>query len=215
MKVGILGSGDVAQALGRGFAKHGHEVMIGSREPKSEKLVKWMKDAGKKASTGTSAEAAKFGDIVLLATLGVGTLAAVENAGPKNFDDKIVLDVTNPLDFSKGMPPGLFVGTTDSLGEQVQKVLPKAKVVKCFNTISNVQMIDPRTKGDKPRMLIAGDDAKAKKEVAKILQGLGWAGAIDCGDIKGARWLEALVPLWVRTASAEGTFDVIFQPVKP
>ncbi len=215
MKIGILGSGDVAQALGRGFAKHGHEVMIGSREPKSEKLVKWKKAAGAKASTGGGAEAAKFGEVVVLATLGVGTLAAVENAGPKNFDGKIVLDVTNPLDFSKGMPPGLFVGTTDSLSEQVQKVLPKAKVVKCFNTISNVQMIDPKYKGDKPRMLIAGDDAKAKKEVTKMLQGLGWAGAIDCGGIEGARWLEALVPLWVRAVTAEGSLDIIFQPVKP
>lgn len=215
MKVGILGSGDVAQALGRGFAKHGHDVMIGSREPKSEKLVKWKKAAGDKAATGSSAEAAKFGEIVVLATMGVGTLAAIENAGPKNFEGKTVLDVTNPLDFSKGMPPGLFVGTTDSLSEQVQKALPKAKVVKCFNTISNVQMIDPKYKGDKPRMLIAGDDAKAKKEVTKMLQGLGWAGAIDCGGIDGARWLEALVPLWVRAASAEGTFDIIFQPVKP
>jgi predicted dinucleotide-binding enzyme len=215
MKVGILGSGDVAQALGRGFAKHGHDVMIGSREPKSEKLQAWKKAAGAKASTGSSADAAKYGEIVVLATLGAGTMAALDNAGPRNFDGKLVIDVTVPLDFSKGMPPGLFVGTTDSLSEQIQKKLPKAKVVKCFNTISNPQMIDPRVKGGKPRMLIAGNDAKAKTEVTEKLKGLGWAGAIDCGDLTGARWLEAFVPLWVRVASAEGSYDVIMQPVKP
>lgn len=215
MKVGILGSGDVAQALGRGFARHGHDVMIGSREPKSEKLTKWKKEAGAKAWTGTSADAAKFGEVVLVATLGTGTEAAIDLAGPKNLEGKIVIDVTVPLDFSKGMPPGLFVGTTDSLGERIQRKVPKAKVVKCFNTVSNPQMIDPKYKGDKPRMLIAGDDARAKKAVTEMLEGLGWAGTIDCGGIEGARWLEALVPLWVRVANVEGTWDIIFQPTRP
>jgi predicted dinucleotide-binding enzyme len=215
MKVGILGSGDVAQTLGRGFAKHGYEVMIGSREPKSDKLTKWKKEIGAKASTGSGADAAKFGEVVILATMGVGTHAAVDAAGTKNFDGKLVIDVSNPLDFSKGMPPGLFVGTSDSLAEQTQRKIPKAKVVKCFNTISHLQMIDPKYKGDKPRMLIAGDDAKAKKELGQMLKGLGWGGAIDCGGLDGARWLEALVPLWVRAAQSENSFEIIFQPTKP
>lgn len=215
MKVGILGSGDVAQALGRGFAKHGHHVMIGSREPQSEKLKKWKKEVGARGSTGKSADAAKFGEIVVLATLGVGTEAAVAAAGPANMDGKIVIDVTNPLDHSKGFPPGLVFGLTDSLGERVQRQAPKAKVVKCFNTLSNVQMVDPRYKGEKPKMLIAGNDAKAKNDVEKLLKDLGWGGAIDCGLIDGARWLEALVPLWVRVGMALNNWDVIFQPLVP
>jgi predicted dinucleotide-binding enzyme len=215
MKVGILGSGDVAQALGRGFAKHGHDVMIGSREPKSEKLVKWKKAVGAKASTGSSAEAATFGEVVVLATLGAGTESALDLAGPKSFDGKVVIDVTVPLDFSKGMPPGLFVGTTDSLGERVQRKLPKAKVVKCFNTVSNPQMIDPRVRGERPKMMIAGDDAASKKKVDEMLKGLGWAGAIDCGGIVMARWLEAHVPLWVAVAGQLNSYDTIFQPVLP
>lgn len=215
MKVGILGSGDVAQALGRGFAKHGHEVMIGSREPKSAKLAKWKEAAGPKASAGSPAQAAKFGELVVLATLGEGTESALDLAGSSSFNGKVVIDVTNPLDFSKGMPPGLFVGTTDSLSERIQRKLPKAKVVKCFNTVSSVQMIDPKHKGDRPKMLIAGEDAAAKMKVDEMLRGLGWAGAIDCGGIVAARWLEALVPLWVAVAGKMGSYDVIFQPVMP
>lgn len=215
MKVAILGSGDVAQRLGVGFAKHGHEVMIGSREPKSAKLQKWTKEVGAKASTGSSSDAAKFGEMVVIATLGAGAESAVDAAGTKNLEGKIVVDVTNPLDFSKGMPPGLFVGTTDSLGERIQRKVPKAKVIKCFNTVSSLQMIDPRYKGEKPRMMIAGDDAKGKKALEKLLKELGWGGVIDTGGISMARWLEALVPLWVSVANSEKTWDIIFQPTKP
>jgi predicted dinucleotide-binding enzyme len=215
MKVAILGSGDVAQQLGRGFAKHGHDVMIGSREPNSDRLQKWRKELAGKGSTGSSADAAKFGEIVVLATVGRGTESAIDAAGTKNFDGKMVIDVTNPLDFSKGMPPGLYVGTTDSLGEKIQRKIPNAKVVKCFNTVSNSQMIDPKHKGEKPRMMIAGDDANAKKELETMLKELGWGGAIDTGGIVMARWLEALVPLWVSVAGSEKSSDIIFQPTKP
>ncbi len=214
MKIGILGSGDVAQALGAGFAKHGHEVMIGSREPGSEKLKQWRQAVGSHGHTGTSQEAAKYGDWVVIATLGTGTEAAVDAAGPANFEGKVVVDVTNPLDFSGGAP-GLFVGTTDSLGERVQRKLPGAHVVKAFNTISNIQMVDPRTKAGKPKMLIAGNDAGAKKEVEEFVKGLGWGGVLDCGPLDGARWLEALVPLWVRVGQQLNTWEHIFQPELP
>jgi predicted dinucleotide-binding enzyme len=215
MKIGILGSGDVAQALGKGFSKHGHDVMIGSRTPDSEKLKAWKKAVGSKAKTGTSQEAAKYGEVVVLATLGVGTEAAVDGAGLNNFDGKVVIDVTNPLDFSKGGGPGLFVGTTDSLGERVQRKLPKAKVVKAFNTISNIQMVDPRTKAGKPKMMIAGDDPAAKKKVEEFVKGLGWGGVYDCGGIAGARWLEASVPLWVALGSQLNSWEHILQPEMP
>lgn len=210
-KVGILGSGDVGQALGRGFAKHGWDVMLGTRDPK--KLEAWAMET--KGKVGSFADAAKHGDPVVLALDGEGTDNALAMAGPANFAGKLVLDATNPLDFSKGMPPGLFVGTTDSLGERVQRKLPGAKVVKCFNTVSNIKMIDPVFKEGRPRMFIAGDDADAKKRTEALLRELGWPGVVDAGGIDGARWLEAMVPLWVRVGVANGmTWDHAFLIVR-
>ncbi len=211
-KVGILGSGDVGKQLGRGFARHGYEVMLGSRDPK--KLAEWKKEVGAGASTGSFADAARHGEIVILATSGAGTESALDLAGPANFAGKLVLDATNPLDFSRGMPPGLLVGTTDSLSERVQRKLPQAHVVKCFNTVGNVRMIDPKFKEGNPPMMICGNDAAAKKRTEEVLKSLGWPAALDIGNLEGARWLEALVPLWVRTAQALGTFEHAFAPVR-
>ena len=186
--------------------------MIGTREPSSDKMKAWKKAAGAKGSTGSFADAAKFGDLIVLATNGVGTEPALESAGVSSFAGKVVIDVTNPLDFSRGMPPGLFVGTTDSLGERIQRKIPKAKVVKALNTVSNVHMVDPRMKGGAPMMFIAGDDAAAKKKVEAILKDFGWAGAYDVGGIAGARWLEAAVPLWVALMQQLGSPDHMLQP---
>jgi predicted dinucleotide-binding enzyme len=199
-KVGILGSGEVAQALGLGFAGRGYKVMLGSRTPESAKLVAWAKKAGTKATTGSFAEAAEYGDILLIATLGTATEEVLDLAGVEKFEGKLVIDVTNPLDFSKGMPPGLFVGVTDSLGERIQRKMPNAKVVKCFNTVPNSQMVHPNY--EKAEMLICGYDVVAKRKVTGILKEFGWEGSIDCGGIDSARWLEALVPLWARVGTA-------------
>ncbi|MFY9716638.1 MAG: NAD(P)-binding domain-containing protein [Thermoplasmata archaeon] len=211
-RIGILGSGDVAKQLGRGFAKHGYDVMLGTRE--SSKLDAWKKEVGSRAAVGTFAEAAAFGDVVLLATHGAGTEPAIDLAGAAHFAGKLVLDASNPLDFSHGMPPGLFVGTTDSLGERVQRKLPAAHVVKCFNTVGNLTMVDPKIAGGPPRMLICGNDAAAKQRTEAILRELGWGGALDVGGIDGARWLEALVPLWVRAGVALNTWEHMFQVVR-
>lgn len=211
-RVGILGSGDVAKQLGRGFAKHGYEVRLGTRDP--AKLAAWAKEAGPHASIGSFAEAAAFGDVVVLATHGAATEAVLDLAGPGTFAGKVVLDATNPLEFGKGGVPGLFVGTTDSLGERVQRKLPAAKVVKCFNTVGNVRMVDPKFAAGPVRMMICGNDAGAKKLADEILREFGWAGALDVGGIDGARWLEALVPLWVRAGQALGTWEHGFQVVR-
>jgi len=210
MKVGILGSGEVGQTLGIGFARRGHDVTIGSRTPNSEPLKEWARKAGPSAKTGTFAEAAKA-ELVVLSCLGSAVDEVVALAGPKAFDGKVVIDTTNPLVFENGSPPGLFVGLTDSLGERVQKQLPKAQVVKCFNTVPSSLMVNPKALGPRPEMLICGNDSKAKSRVTAILKEFGWSGAIDVGGIDGARWLEALVPLWVRVSNAVGTWNQCFQ----
>jgi hypothetical protein len=215
MRIGIIGSGDVARALGRGFVSRGHDVKIGSRTPNSEKLKNWVKETGGKASTGTFAETAAHGDLIVLATLGQATMEAIDQSGPRNLEGKTVIDVTNPLDFSKGPAPGLFVGLTDSLGEMVQRRIPHAKVVKCFNTVPNSQMVDPKLPGEAAEMLLCGNDSEAKKRVAAILKEFGWAGTIDLGGIESARWLEALVPLWARVGMALGTWDHVFRAIRP
>ena len=210
-KVGILGSGDVGKALGRGFAAHGYSVKIGSRTPSNEKLKEWRKEVQGDTSTGTFAETAAYGDILVFAPLGSAIDDVINLAGSKNFSGKVLIDTTNALDFSKGMPPGLFTGPNDSLGERIQRKLPSAKVVKCFNTVPNSRMTNP---GDKTaEMLICGDDAEAKRQVVLILKQFGWAGAIDIGGIKEAQWLEAFVPLWVRTAASLNSYNAMFKVV--
>ena len=210
-RVGILGSGVVAQRLGRGFAKHGYRVMLGSRDP--SKLEAWRRETPEEVAIGSFAEAAAHGEVVVLATAGSGTESAIELAGPEHFVGKLVLDASNPLDFSRGVP-GLFLGTSDSLGERVQRKLPGAKVVKCFNTVSNGQMVDPRFREGAPPMLICGDDAEAKVQTDRILKRLGWPGAVDVGGIDAARWLEALVPLWVRLGQRLNTSEHAFKVVR-
>ncbi len=210
--VGILGSGVVGQSLGRVFAKHGYRVRIGTRAP--AKLEAWRSEIGAAASIGSFAEAASFAPLLVVATHGAGTEPALDLAGPARFDGKLVIDATNPLDFSHGMPPGLFVGMTDSLGERVQRKLPGARVVKCFNTVSSLKMADPTFARGPVRLFICGNDPAAKQEVDALVRELGWAGTIDVGGIEAARWLEALVPLWVRVGQALGTFEHAFDVVR-
>jgi len=209
VRVGVLGSGDVGRVLAAGFAGLGHEVKIGSRDP--EKLREWA-SASARLSAGTFAETAQFGDILVLATLGAGAADAIKLAGLDAFDGKVVIDATNPLDMSKGMPPTLFVGTTDSLGEQIQRLIPKARVVKAFNTVGNAHMINPQFPGGPPDMFICGNDAEGKKIVSQICDAFGW-GVIDIGGIEGSRYLEPMCMTWVlygvRTSSWNHAFKML------
>lgn len=193
MKVGIIGSGDVGQRLGTGFIELGHSVKIGSRTP--EKLRDWVDKNGKRASAGTFAEAAAFGDMIALATLWTGTADAISMAGEANFAGKIVIDVTNPLDYST-MPPTLSIGHTDSAGETVQRMLPNSKVVKAFNTVGNPHYLHPDFPGGRPTMFVCGNDEGAKKQVQDIAFAWGWE-TIDLGGIERSRYLEPLAMVWI------------------
>ena len=214
MRVGILGSGEVGRRLADGFIELGHQVKIGSRDPNQSKISEWINKHDKeKASSGTFADTATFGELVVLTTLWEGTAHAIQLANSKNLAEKIVIDVTNPLDFSKGMPPSLAVGHTDSAGEIIQRMLPDSKVVKAFNIVGNPHMIHPDFPGGKPSMFICGNDERAKKFVTEdILSKFGWE-TIDIGMIEGSRLLEPLALLWIlqyfRTGSGNHAFKLL------
>jgi len=211
MKVGILGSGDVARALGTGFVTLGHEVRLGSRTADNPKTVAWAKGTNGKGSTGTFADTAAFGEVLVLATLGVATPEVIRLAGVSHFDGKVVLDATNPLDFSAQGVPNLAISGGSSAGEQNQKALPRARVVKAFNIVGNVLMFRPTFPGGPPDMYICGNDSAAKKQVEKILHDFGWPSVLDIGGIEGSRELESLCILWVKSALALNNFSIAFK----
>lgn len=213
MKVGIFGSGDVGRALSNGFLKYGHQVMMGSRTPDSEKVSGWLYQAGDNASSGTFEETAIFGNVLVLAVAWSGCENALQLAGKENFTGKTVLDVTNPLIFEEGKPPRLALGHTDSGGEQVQRWLPDAKVVKVFNIVGNAHMVNPNFPGGPPDMFICGNDNVAKNTVTNICEQFGWP-VIDTGGIEGARELEPLCILWVKYGIQNGSWDHAFKLLK-
>ncbi|MBA3647410.1 MAG: NAD(P)-binding domain-containing protein [Chitinophagales bacterium] len=213
MKIGILGSGDVGRALGTGLTRIGHDVMIGSRSADNEKLKTWAEKTGASASIGTFADAASFGEMIFLCTLWSGTENALQLADIENFMEKVVVDVTNPLDFSKGMPPGLALGHTDSGGEQVQRWLKDSSVVKAFNTVGNTLMVNPNFPEGTPDMFYCGNNKDAKEKVKDILLKFGW-NPIDIGGIEGARLLEPMCILWVIYGASTNTWNHAFTLLK-
>jgi predicted dinucleotide-binding enzyme len=198
MKIGVFGTGAVGNALGTKLAQLGHEVKMGARTAGNDKAVAWAKAAGPKASQGTFTDAAAFGEMLLNCTAGGASLAALQAAGGKNMAGKILIDVANPLDFSRGMPPTLTVSNSDSLGEQIQRALPETKVVKALNTVSNPVMVNPGLLPGDHDLLICGNDAAAKSQVTELLRTFGWKTVVDVGDITVARGTEAYLLLWVR-----------------
>jgi len=214
MKIGILGTGDVGRSLGKGFVTLGHEAKLGGREAKNEKAIAWANDMGPLASSGTFADAAAFGELIVLATHGVAYESVLTGAGAQNLKGKVVIDTTNPLDFSKGMPPSLAVGHTDSGGEQVQRFVPDARVVKAFNIVGNTSMFRPSFPDGPPDMLICGNDAAAKEQVMKILHDFGWSNVTDLGSIQLSRILEPLCIAWVIYGAATGGWNHAFKIIK-
>ncbi|MCP5472368.1 MAG: NAD(P)-binding domain-containing protein [Steroidobacteraceae bacterium] len=213
MRVGILGSGQVAQSLANGFLALGHEVMLGSREPGNPASAKWAQAAGAKVSGGTFAQAAAFGDLLVLATLGTATPHAIEMAGLRHFDEKLVLDVTNPLDFSHGKPPALVGAPGSSAGETHQRLLPKARIVKTFNTVGNALFFRPKLQGGvRGDMFLCGDDAGAKERTADLIRAFGWE-PIDIGGIDASHYLEATCMVWILNAMRNNDWNRAFKLV--
>ena len=204
MKVGVLGSGGVAQALGTGFAGAKHQVMLGTREPGAAKVKDWIKRTG--GSAGSPADAARFGELIALATSWDGTENSLRLAGPDNLAGKVLIDVTNPLVFHGTAMPTLALGWNDSAGEQVQRWAPKARVVKAFNIVTAGQMVHPTIPGGPPDMFICGNDPAAKQVVTGICKEFGWP-TIDLGGIELARYIEPLAMVVITIGFQTGKWN--------
>ena len=195
MKIGVLGSGEVAKTLGAGFLKKGHEVMMGSREP--AKLRDWQA-SHPAAKTGGFDEAARFGEVVVLAVKGTAASKALRSAGPEHLAGKVVVDVTNPIRDDRPPVNGVlpfFTTLDESLMERLQKEIPEARFVKAFNSVGSALMVDPKLKGGAPSMFICGNDDGARTTVARLVQQFGWE-AVDLGKAEAARAIEPLCMLW-------------------
>jgi len=211
MKIGVLGTGAVGESIATALINKGHSVSMGSRTGSNEKAKAWVKKAGKQAIEGTFDDAAQYGDLVFICLNGENTLRTLKNISTQHFTNKIVIDVTNPLDFTQGMPPRIIegLGGHTSLGEEIQKALPGAYVVKTLNTVNSNLMVDARkvNNGDHS-LFVCGNDVDAKNKVKHFLvDNFHWKpdGLIDLGTIESARAIEAIVPFWVLVYQSIGT----------
>lgn len=207
MRIAVLGTGIVGRTLASALLSNGHEVRLGSRTAANEAAVAWADEIGGPASEGTFADAAGFGELVINATAGAASLEALEMAGAEQLAGKVLVDVANPLDSSRGMPPTLTVCNDDSLGEQIQRALPDVRVVKTLNTVTAAVMVDPTLIEGPHTMFVAGDEAEAKAQASELLQELGWpvTSIVDLGDITAARGMEMYIALWLRLWGTTGT----------
>jgi predicted dinucleotide-binding enzyme len=218
VNIAVLGTGTVGRTLGGKLAGRGHDVVIGTRdvaelmartEPamggRVPPFAEWHKD-NSGVSVDTFAGAAAHGEVVFLATVGSAALEVLRSAGESNLEGKVLIDVSNPLDYSHS-PPALLVCNTESLGEQIQNAFPRTRVVKSLNTMNASVMADPRSVGGGDHhVFVSGDDAVAKEKVVELLRdGFGWQQVIDLGDITTARGTEMYLPLWLRAVQALGT----------
>lgn len=200
MDIAVLGTGDVGRTLGSALIRAGHRVTLGARTADKPEAVEWARGEGANAATNTFEAAARNAELVFNCTAGAHALAALEQARGAHLAGKVLVDVSNPLDFSNGFPPTLTVCNTDSLGEQIQRTYPETRVVKAFNTLANPLMVDPsRVPGDHA-LLVCGDDDAAKEQVRAIARSFGWREAqwLDLGGIEQARGTEMYLALWVR-----------------
>lgn len=211
MKIGILGSGVVGQTLAAGFVKHGHQAMLGTRDADKSNLQEWRKK-NPAVQVGNFEQAAKFGDLIVLCTLGRVALDVLRLAGPETLAGKTIIDTTNPL---AETPPvngvlSYTTGPNQSLAEQIQAAVPRSKVVKAFNSVGNGRMVNPHFEQGTPTMFFCGNDAAAKAQVAEVLRQFGWE-PFDCGSITAARAIEPLCMLWCIPGLLRNQWDHAFK----
>lgn len=211
MKIGVLGTGAVGNAIGGRLVELGHDVMMGARAADNPKVLAFAERTGGK--TGVFKEAAAHGEIVFNCLRGDVSLDVL-TAVSMELEGKILVDVANPLDFSKGAPPTLAINNTDSLGEVLQRGLPNTRVVKTLNTVNSAIMVNPAMIRGAHSVFVSGDDAAAKGKVKDILRSFGWQQIIDLGDISSARGPEQYLPLWLRLWQSLGTADFNIAVVK-
>lgn len=212
MKIAVFGTGIVGQVIAGRLAGLGHDVTIGTRDVSSTlsrtskdpygnpPFSEWFEKNKNTIKLGTYSDAASSAEIIVNCTLGHGSVEALQQAGNANLKGKIIIDISNPLDFSNGMPPTLSPGNTDSLGELIQRTFPEAKVVKTLNTMNCFLMVNPAALPGEHNVFLSGNDATAKAKVKEILTSFGWSekSMIDLGDITTARGTEQLLPIWIR-----------------
>jgi len=225
VKIAVLGTGMVGQALAARLSGLAHAVTVGTRDPQAT-LARTEPDGmgnppysawateHPDVRLATFADAAASAELIINATSGFGAMPALEQAGADNLAGKVLIDISNPLDFSNGFPPSLFVKDTDSLGEQIQRAFPEARVVKALNTLTANLMVNPKELGAASTIFMAGNDAAAKASVTELLQSLGHSDVIDLGDISGARGTEMLLPVWLRLMGTLGTANFNFSIVR-
>ena len=225
MQIAVLGTGMVGQAIAARLHELGHSVVVGTRDPEAT-LARTEPDSMGTPAFGTwhgahpgvalatFAEAAAGAELVVNASSGAATLHVLGLAGADNLAGKVLLDIANPLDFSAGFPPTLFVKDTDSLGEQVQRAFPDAKVVKTLNTLTAALMVEPKSLDESTTVFVSGDDAVAKATVVSLLESFGHDDVIDLGGLETARGTEMLLPVWLRLMGALGTGTFNFKVVR-
>jgi predicted dinucleotide-binding enzyme len=225
LKLAVLGTGMVGRTIAGRLLDLGHDVIVGTRDPKATRgrtepdgmgnppFTTWL-EAHPSTRLTTFADAAAEADVVVNATSGAGAIPALEQAGADNLADKVLVDISNPLDFSAGFPPTLFVKDTDSLGEQIQRTFPQARVVKTLNTMNADVMVNPKQLGGESTVFVSGDDGDAKAVVTGLLESFGHSDVIDLGDITAARGTEMLLPVWLRLMATLGTPAFNFKIVR-
>ena len=208
MKIAVLGTGSVGQTLAAKCADLGHHVVIGTRDPErlSDEFALFL-DSHSAVKALNFSGAVSFGDLVINAVSGAHTLKALQLAGAENLSDKVLIDVANPLDFSKGMPPTLSVCNESSLAEEIQLAFPNVRVIKSLNTMTASLMVKPSLLDGDHQVFINGNSADAKDVVRALLQEFGWKASniVDLGDITASRGVEMYLPLWLRIYGAMGT----------
>ena len=225
MNIAVLGTGMVGRAIAGRLAGLGHSVVLGTRDPGATVARTEPDGMGNppfpawhaghpEVGLATFAEAAAGAELVVNASSGAATLELLRLAGAENLAGKVVVDIANPLDFSAGFPPSLFVKDTDSLGEQVQRAFPEAKVVKALNTLNADLMVHPASLGEASTVFVSGDDAEAKAVVTGLLTSFGHEDVIDLGGIETARGAEMLLPVWLRLMGALGHARFNFKVVR-